>query len=112
MAKSSKVFNAGGRTVASMGNRSRARPWGRRVFLLSSRAYSGRPAFNDRGNLIEGRFLGSSEKGSARRRVAAGQRTCPARLVACSLRFGDDPQTSQGKIQATSDPRSVTVRMP
>src|SRR5258708_16321495 len=62
MAKASKVFHAGGRTVASMGNRSPARPRGRRVFLLSSRAYSGRTALNDRGDLVEGRFLGSCER--------------------------------------------------
>src|SRR5258708_35244182 len=109
MAKASKVFHAGGRTVASMGNRSPARPWGRRVFLLSSRAYSGRPAFNDRGDLIEGRFLGSSEKGSARRRVAAGARNCPAPLDACFLLCWVDAPTSPGRLKRCFGPRHLTV---
>src|SRR5258708_40105484 len=77
MAKASKVFHAGGRTVASMGNRSPARPRGRRVFLLSSRAYSGRTALNDRGDLVEGRFLGSCERALHAAELRRGREPAP-----------------------------------
>src|SRR5260221_8109335 len=88
MTKASKVFDAGGRTVASMRNRSPARPRGRRVFLLSSRAYSGRTAFNDRGDLVEGRFLGSCERALHAAELRRGRGTPPPRLWPAPSAFG------------------------
>src|SRR5258706_5468824 len=89
MAKASKVFHAGGRTVASMGNRSPARPRGRRVFLLSSRAYSGRTALNDRGDLVEGRFLGSCERALHAAELRRGRETPPPRWWPAPRPFGE-----------------------
>src|SRR5260221_6385221 len=87
MTKASKVFDAGGRTVASMRNRSPARPRGRRVFLLSSRAYSGRTALNDRGDLVEGRFLGSCERALHAAELRRGRETFPPRWLSASVAF-------------------------
>src|SRR5258708_19686817 len=95
MAKASKVFHAGGRTVASMGNRSPARPRGRRVFLLSSRAYSGRTAFNDRGDLVEGRFLGSCERALHAAELRRGKAPAPPGWWPGPCAFGIDPKKPQ-----------------
>src|SRR5258706_16451412 len=92
MAKASKVFHAGGRTEASMGNRSPARPRGRRVFLLSSRAYSGRTALNDRGDLVEGRFLGSCERALHAAELRRGGETAPPRWGAAPPALGVSPK--------------------
>src|SRR5260221_13885303 len=112
MTKASKVFDAGGRTVASMRNRSPARPRGRRVFLLSSRAYSGRTALNDRGDLVEGRFLGSCERALHAAELRRGREPAPPRWWAAPLALGQVPQNPTAGYRPLPPPHLAPVGFP
>src|ERR1700674_359579 len=110
MAKASMVFHAGGRPVASIGNRSLGRPQGRRVFLTCAGqpdTWTSWPARTERSAL---RTAGTRGKRSASRLDFAATRTI---AISRPLRLTRTPflgQVSERSQSQTSPPEIVVLR--